>query len=38
MRKAIAILMLVAVTLCSRAMAQDSTLFPRGEIGKNTSN
>lgn len=31
-------MILVATSLCHRAEAQDSTLFPKGEIGKNTNN
>lgn len=38
MKKAIAILIVVVIALCHRAAAQDTTLFPRGEVGKNTSN
>jgi 4-carboxymuconolactone decarboxylase len=38
MKKAIGVLIVVATVLCHRAGAQDTTLFPKGEIGKNTNN
>lgn len=38
MKKEIYVTIFVITALCNRAKAQDSTLFPRGEIGKNTSN
>src|SRR3954468_17856760 len=38
MKKAIYVMILVTVSLCKNAEAQDSTLFPKGEIRKNTSN
>ena len=30
--------MLAIAALCNRAVAQDSSIFPKGEIGKNTDN
>jgi len=37
MKKAICIITLVLIaTLFNQTKAQDSTLFPKGEIGKNT--
>jgi quercetin dioxygenase-like cupin family protein len=38
MKKAIRAILFVTTILCHRADAQDSTLFPKGEIGKNTNN
>lgn len=38
MKKAICITILITAFLCNHLKAQDSTLFPRGEIGKNTGN
>ena len=38
MKKAIYIMMLAIAALCNRAVAQDSSIFPKGEIGKNTDN
>ncbi|GAA4740215.1 cupin domain-containing protein [Flavisolibacter ginsenosidimutans] len=39
MKKAIYVTLFVAaVSFCNRAAAQDSTLFPKGQIGANTSN
>jgi len=35
MRKAIYILLLIVATLSNKAKAQDSTLFPKGEVGAN---
>src|SRR3954468_5315660 len=36
--KKIYVLILVTAALCKRAEAQDSIVFPKGEIGKNTDN
>jgi len=38
MSKTIHAVVFVATILCNRANAQDSTLFPRGQIGANTNN
>jgi 4-carboxymuconolactone decarboxylase len=38
MSKTIYIVLFVAAIFCNRANAQDSTLFPRGQIGANTDN
>src|SRR6478672_9649528 len=38
MKKAICVMILVTIILFNRVEAQDSTLFPKGEIGKNTDN
>src|SRR5690349_2644650 len=38
MNKSIFLLLFMAAMFCLRANAQDSTLFPRGQIGANTSN
>jgi quercetin dioxygenase-like cupin family protein len=38
MKKAIGVILLLAMVLGHHAKAQDSTLFPKGEIGKNTNN
>ena len=38
MSKTISIILFVAVMFCDHANAQDSTLFPRGQIGANTDN
>ncbi len=38
MKRALYVLIFVTAALCNRASAQDSTLFPKGEIGKNTDN
>jgi 4-carboxymuconolactone decarboxylase len=38
MKKAICVMIFMATVLCNRSEAQDSTLFPKGEIGKNTNN
>src|SRR3954464_8115018 len=38
MKKAICVMIFMATVLCNRLGAQDSTLFPKGEIGKNTDN
>ena len=35
MKKAIYVLLLIVAASCSKAKAQDSTLFPKGEIGAN---
>jgi len=36
MKQALSLLILFAVILCARVSAQDSTIFPKGETGKNT--
>ena len=36
--KAVYLIMIAIAFFCKRAEAQDSTLFPKGEIGKNTDN
>jgi len=38
MKKAIGVIIIITTVLCNRAEAQDSSLFPKGEIGKNTNN
>ena len=38
MKKATFVMILMTTALCKGAEAQDSTLFPKGEIGKNTDN
>jgi 4-carboxymuconolactone decarboxylase len=38
MKKAIYLMLFMAATLCNRAIAQDSTIFPKGAIGANTNN
>ena len=38
MKKAIYILIIIAAALSNLAKAQDSTIFSKGEVGKNTSN
>ena len=38
MKKAVCAILFVTTSLCTRLAAQDSTLFPKGEIGKNTNN
>jgi hypothetical protein len=38
MSKTIYIVLFVAAIFCNHANAQDSTLFPRGQIGANTDN
>lgn len=38
MKKTIYLMLFVAATVCNRANGQDSTLFPKGEIGANKDN
>jgi hypothetical protein len=38
MKKVLYLIVLFSAILFNRAAAQDSTLFPKGEIGKNTNN
>jgi hypothetical protein len=38
MKKAVYLLMLIAANFCNHAVAQDSAIFPKGEIGTNTDN
>lgn len=38
MKRALSLIILLSAILCINANAQDSTLFPKGETGKNTTN
>ena len=38
MKRVLYLTILLSATVCTRVAAQDSTIFPRGEIGKNTNN
>jgi 4-carboxymuconolactone decarboxylase len=38
MNKVIYVILFLAAIFCNRAYAQDSTIFPRGQIGANTDN
>ena len=38
MKRILSLIILLSAIVCIKTKAQDSTLFPKGEIGKNTDN